>query len=187
MSVTHSYHHMSPEHLDRYVGEFEGRHNARNRNTIDQMAGMVPGSEGKRLRYADLIDHEHGGRAQVSLGTRACAPKSKRISVGSTAPPPIVSRPNWIMREGQEAQGPRVDDPPRPLPLRGHLGRLRVASTTCWGGQLRSSLGSCRTTEIYGMTPLTRTRRGRESHRNTATMEENTQWNGLVPLGCLHP
>ena len=49
------YHHMSPEHLDRYVGEFEGRHNARSSNTIDQMAGMVRGAEGKRLRYADLI------------------------------------------------------------------------------------------------------------------------------------
>ena len=49
------YHHMSPEHLDRYVGEFDGRHNPRSRNTIDQMAGMVRGAEGKRLRYADLI------------------------------------------------------------------------------------------------------------------------------------
>ena len=54
-----TYHKMSPEHLDRYVGEFEGRHNARRRDTITQMAGMVRGSEGKRLRYADLIDHEH--------------------------------------------------------------------------------------------------------------------------------
>ena len=49
------YHHMSPEHLDRYVGEFEGRHNARSNNTIDQMAGMVRGAEGKRLNYVDLI------------------------------------------------------------------------------------------------------------------------------------
>ena len=54
------YHHMSPEHLDRYVGEFEGRHNARSRNTIDQMVGMVHGAEGKRLRYADLIGHDRG-------------------------------------------------------------------------------------------------------------------------------
>ena len=57
------YHHMSPEHLDRYVGEFERRHNARSSNTIDQMAGMVRGAEGKRLRYADLITHEHGDQA----------------------------------------------------------------------------------------------------------------------------
>ena len=58
-----TYHKMSPQHLDRYVGEFEGRHNARNRNTIDQMAGMVRGAESKRLRYADLIDHKHCGHA----------------------------------------------------------------------------------------------------------------------------
>ena len=49
------YHPMSPDHLDRYVGEFEGRHNARSSNTIDQMAGMLRGAERKRLRYADLI------------------------------------------------------------------------------------------------------------------------------------
>ena len=57
------YHHMSPEHMDRYVGEFEGRHNARNRNTIDQMAGMVRGAEGKRLRYSEPIGHGQGQRA----------------------------------------------------------------------------------------------------------------------------
>ena len=60
-----TYHQMSPEHLDRYVGEFKGRHNARCRNTIDQMNGMVRGAEGKRLRYADLINHKHGQRAHA--------------------------------------------------------------------------------------------------------------------------
>ena len=35
---------MNPQHLDRYVGEFEGRHNNRSRNTIDQMAVMVRGA-----------------------------------------------------------------------------------------------------------------------------------------------
>ncbi len=58
-----TYHKMSPQHLDRYVGEFEWRHNTRRRDTITQMAGMVLGSEGKKLRYADLINHEHGGQA----------------------------------------------------------------------------------------------------------------------------
>ena len=51
------YHQMSPEHLDRYVSEFEGRHNQREADTIDQMASMVRGLDGKRLRYEDLIDH----------------------------------------------------------------------------------------------------------------------------------
>ena len=49
------YHQMSAKHLPRYVGEFEGRHNARPFDTIEQMVRMVIGSEGKRLRYADLI------------------------------------------------------------------------------------------------------------------------------------
>ena len=49
-----TYHHMSEKHLGRYVGEFSGRHNDRPSDTIDQMAHMVRGSIGKRLKYADL-------------------------------------------------------------------------------------------------------------------------------------
>ena len=50
-----TYHHFSEKHLGRYVDEFSGRHNIRPRDTADQMASMVKGAEGKRLRYADLI------------------------------------------------------------------------------------------------------------------------------------
>ena len=50
-----TYHHMSAKHLDRYVGEFSGRHNDRERDTIDQMAHIAQGMVGKRLRYNDLI------------------------------------------------------------------------------------------------------------------------------------
>ena len=50
-----TYHRMSPKHLDRYVGEFSGRHNQREDDTIDQMEAMVQGMDGKRLRYKDLI------------------------------------------------------------------------------------------------------------------------------------
>ena len=50
-----TYHKMSPWHLDRYVSEFTGRHNARNTDTLDQMTAIVRGMDGKRLRYADLI------------------------------------------------------------------------------------------------------------------------------------
>ena len=62
-----TYHRLSPEHLARYVAEFEGRHNDRPRDTINQMAGMVRDLNGKRLRYADLIDHEQGRQALTSI------------------------------------------------------------------------------------------------------------------------
>ncbi len=48
-------HHMSPDHLDRYVDEFAGRHNVRNANTIDQMAYVAHGLLDKRLEYKELI------------------------------------------------------------------------------------------------------------------------------------
>ena len=49
------YHQFSAKHLHRYVGEFEGRHNDRPLNTVDQMAEIVRGMFGRRLRYQDLI------------------------------------------------------------------------------------------------------------------------------------
>ena len=50
-----TYHRMSPKHLDRYVAEFAGRHNIRDRDTIEQMAVVSRGMVGRRLKYADLI------------------------------------------------------------------------------------------------------------------------------------
>ena len=50
-----TYHRMSPKHLDRYVGEFAGRHNQRPLNTIDQMKVMVRSMARKRLRYRELV------------------------------------------------------------------------------------------------------------------------------------
>ena len=46
---------MSEKHLDRYVAEFSGRHNVRDRNTIDQMSGLARGMVGKRLTYRELV------------------------------------------------------------------------------------------------------------------------------------
>ncbi len=50
-----SFHHVSPKHLDRYVTEFAGRHNARPLDTISQMRRIAGGMVGKRLRYTDLV------------------------------------------------------------------------------------------------------------------------------------
>ena len=46
---------MSAKHLGRYVTEFSGRHNDRPLDTVDQMAKIVQGMGGKRLRYCDLV------------------------------------------------------------------------------------------------------------------------------------
>ena len=66
------FHRLSREHLHRYVGEFEGRHNIRDEDTIDQMESIAHGSEGKQVRYRDL----------VAQGERAT-----RISRGWVPPP----------------------------------------------------------------------------------------------------
>ena len=49
------YHKMSPKHLDRYVAEFQRRHNIRDADTIEQMESFVEGMGRKRLRYREVI------------------------------------------------------------------------------------------------------------------------------------
>ena len=53
------YHHMSDKHLHRYTAEFDGRHNSRQSDTVDQVRQVMQGMTGKRLRYEDLIGPEH--------------------------------------------------------------------------------------------------------------------------------
>ena len=57
------YHKMSPKHLHRYAAEFEGRHNARSLDTLEQMEALVDGMQGKQLRYGDLMPNSKYGRA----------------------------------------------------------------------------------------------------------------------------
>ncbi len=50
-----TYHHMSEKHLDRYVGEFSGRYNDRDLDTITQMEVIAKKVVGKKLSYKDLV------------------------------------------------------------------------------------------------------------------------------------
>ena len=50
-----NFHHVSHKHLDRYIGEFAGRHNQRSQDTMAQMQRVAGGMVGKRLRYTDLV------------------------------------------------------------------------------------------------------------------------------------
>ena len=50
-----TYHRMSPKHLHRYVNEFAGRHNVRDRDTLEQMGLLAAGLVGRQLQYRDLI------------------------------------------------------------------------------------------------------------------------------------
>ena len=50
-----TFHRLTAKHLDRYVAEFVGRHNFREKNTIDQMREVVARMIGHRLMYKDLV------------------------------------------------------------------------------------------------------------------------------------
>ena len=48
-----TFHKMSQKHMQRYITEFAGRHNARNLDTEDQLKKLVRGMVGRRLKYDD--------------------------------------------------------------------------------------------------------------------------------------
>ena len=50
-----TFHKLSPKHLQRYVSEFAGKHNARDLDTLAQMRDTVGRLIGRNLLYADLI------------------------------------------------------------------------------------------------------------------------------------
>ncbi|MYH36170.1 MAG: IS1595 family transposase [Rhodospirillaceae bacterium] len=50
-----TFHKISPKHLQRYVSEFEGKHNIRESDTLAQMRETVARLAGRNLLYRDLI------------------------------------------------------------------------------------------------------------------------------------
>lgn len=50
-----TFHKLSKDHMHRYVGEFAGRHNMREKGTMDQMSEIARRSVGKRLKYRQLV------------------------------------------------------------------------------------------------------------------------------------
>lgn len=50
-----TFHKLSPQHLERYIREFSGRHNLRDEDTLTQMVAVAQGMVGKRLRYHELV------------------------------------------------------------------------------------------------------------------------------------
>ena len=53
--VMGTFHHISPKHLQRYVNEFAGRHNIKDKDDIARMTLIALGMVGKRLRWSDLV------------------------------------------------------------------------------------------------------------------------------------
>ena len=50
-----TYHWFSHKHLDRYVGQFVGKHNLRKQHTVDQMGTVAAGMVGRRITYRELV------------------------------------------------------------------------------------------------------------------------------------
>ena len=48
------YHHISEKHLNRYIGQFAGKHNIRELDTIDQMKSIAQSTAGERCKLHEL-------------------------------------------------------------------------------------------------------------------------------------
>lgn len=68
-----TFHHVSAQHLERYVAEFAGRHNLRPFDTEVIMSVLVQRSVGKRLTYAELISRSPRRGSPLPLEAKADA------------------------------------------------------------------------------------------------------------------
>ena len=63
------FHHISGEHLHRYINEFAGRHSIRDCDTADMVGIVAENMAGQRLVYHDLITP--GGLGRICRGPHA--------------------------------------------------------------------------------------------------------------------
>jgi transposase-like protein len=63
--ITGVYHHVSPQHLKRYLGEFDFRYNTRDITDMERAVLAVKGIEGKRLTYRRTDDRTASAEAPL--------------------------------------------------------------------------------------------------------------------------
>lgn len=73
-----TYHHMSVQHIQRYVTEFQGRHNIRNKTAVAKLTSVVVGLICKSLLYRDLTTRPPSRSPRLRRSTWSRSPASGR-------------------------------------------------------------------------------------------------------------
>lgn len=78
------FHKLSPKHLNRYIQEFAGKHNVRNKDTLTLMIHVAAGMIGRRLSYKQLIARNglESGARPVRLDVRSAKVAAKLARKG---------------------------------------------------------------------------------------------------------
>ena len=96
------YHKISAKHLQRYVNEFSGRHNVRDLDTIDQMAGVAAGAGGSEahVQAPNLLEvgsPPRGGQDTRTESGATDTPVRARLE-GAISEKPKVLNPRSLRR-----------------------------------------------------------------------------------------
>lgn len=79
------YHHVSPQHLQRYLDEFDYRYSNRSIDDSRRAIGAIRASQGKRLKYRELPAHEEGAKTK---GKRFWHDQTRKKDYGPQQPQP---------------------------------------------------------------------------------------------------
>ena len=55
-SIDGTHHHVSPEHLHRYLDEFDYRYSTRDMSDTERMRRVIDQTQGRRLSYKPMTD-----------------------------------------------------------------------------------------------------------------------------------